>query len=701
MNKTRLGLGLTLAAALALQACGGGGGNPSTDNNNGGDTQITPSSTATVQGVVYDASTGQALSGAQVNVAGQVLSTDAQGQFSVATRTGQDILLVATRAGYTNSQTIVNMASTSAGTKVVINLTKAGATQVVNVTTGGTASVPGSTAQVTLPAAGLVDGQGKAASGNVNVTITPIDPAAQTRAMPGTFKANDGQSIESFGAIQVSLTDASGSRLQLAAGKTATIRIPLKTRSLDTPATIPLYYLNETTGLWVQEGSATLKGDAGTGLYYEGTVGHFSTWNADRPITETVFVEGCVRNADNGIPTQPVTVLTDGLDYSGAAFANVAKDGTFKVALKRNARATLLAESADTSSVPVALSPANADSKRSECLVLNAAPALPVFVLQPIAPGQLIEGGGGLLIANARGMGQVRYQWRRDGVDVPGQTAPILVLSGLTLADNGARYTVVASNQAGSVTSSELVLSVTPGTQVAQQTAFINLLDAIDQLIPMSAAPSMTVDFDTARMLTASSVCASGGLSTFNLDNKAVSGGEALSPSVAHNLKVTFANCQTTQNGDGVGTLTGSSVSDFSYTTAGTIDATTRLSALTDADKGLQVSGQFTTALNLNSMTLTPASGATVTHLTGPSSSNTLTITGGSLIGTVAGSFTYQNVHFTFNNVDYVLSGGFSTPATPSDAIVLQANGQTIGRMVFDANTRGMKLETTGAIPVF
>jgi len=42
------------------------------------------------------------------------------------------------------------------------------------------------------------------------------------------------------------------------------------------PNTIPLWYLDETTGLWKEEGMATK-----TGSSYVGTVQHFSTWNCD------------------------------------------------------------------------------------------------------------------------------------------------------------------------------------------------------------------------------------------------------------------------------------------------------------------------------------------------------------------------------------------------------------------------------------
>jgi hypothetical protein len=701
MRKNWIGLSLTLAAALSLQACGGGDSPAETPRTRQGD-NTPPAAKAAAQGTVYDAATGQALAGVQVTVSGQALTTDSQGRFSVETTAGQSLLVVASKAGYTSSQSLLSLGSSSAGSNLLINLTQAGATQTIGVATGGVVTAPGSTAQVNLPAAALVDAlTNQPATGNASVTVTPIDPASQSRAMPGTFKASDGTSIESFGAIQVTLADAAGRRLQLAAGKTATIRIPLRTRSLDTPATIPLYYLNEATGLWVQEGSATLKGNATAGFYYEGTVSHFSTWNADRPITETVYVQGCVRNADNSIPTQPVTVMTDGLDYSGAAFADVSANGTFRVALKRNARASLVAEDADHSSAAVTLEPATADIQRSECLVLAQAPALPVFLLQPTAIGTLVEGGQGLLMAGARGAGQVRYQWQRNGVNLPGQTGPMLVLSGLTLADNGAKYTVVASTGAGSVTSAELSLVVVSSAQQDQVQRFTALLDAVTQLFQMSSAPSATVDFDNGTMLAPAQVCGSGSLGKLTLDGRNVAGGEAISPTATHTLDVAFANCATTQDSGLEGVFTGAASASFSYSTAGTIATSTQLTALTNTTRNLKASGQFAIVASEAGMTITPAAGATLTHATGANSSNVLTITGGSMGGEASGNVAYRSLGFTLNSVPYVLNGGFSIPAVATDEIRLQTGGKTVGRIWFDTSSQSVKIEAPGPIPAF
>jgi hypothetical protein len=44
------------------------------------------------------------------------------------------------------------------------------------------------------------------------------------------------------------------------------------------PATIPLWYFNDTLGIWKEEGTATKQGNN-----YVGSVSHFSFWNCDVP----------------------------------------------------------------------------------------------------------------------------------------------------------------------------------------------------------------------------------------------------------------------------------------------------------------------------------------------------------------------------------------------------------------------------------
>ena len=58
------------------------------------------------------------------------------------------------------------------------------------------------------------------------------------------------------------------------------------------------------------------------------------------------------------------------------------------------------------------------------------------------------------------GKGPLSFQWRRNGVAISGATAATYTTPVLALADSGAKYSVVVSNDAGTVTSSDATLTV-------------------------------------------------------------------------------------------------------------------------------------------------------------------------------------------------------------------------------------------------
>ena len=59
----------------------------------------------------------------------------------------------------------------------------------------------------------------------------------------------------------------------------------------------------------------------------------------------------------------------------------------------------------------------------------------------------------------ATGTAPLTYQWQRGGKPIAGATAATLTIASALAADNGARFSVVVSNSAGSVTSGEAALT--------------------------------------------------------------------------------------------------------------------------------------------------------------------------------------------------------------------------------------------------
>ena len=162
----------------------------------------------------------------------------------------------------------------------------------IDAANGGSVTLPDNS-KVTLPASGVVvKSNNQTYTGTVKVYAAAIDPTSADIAqiVPGSFQGTDANNyrvvLQSFGMLAVDLEGNSGEQLQIASGKTAKLRftIPSSLRST-APAAIPLWSVDETTGLWKQEGSATKGTD-----YFEGDVSHFSFWNCDVS-SQTVFLE--------------------------------------------------------------------------------------------------------------------------------------------------------------------------------------------------------------------------------------------------------------------------------------------------------------------------------------------------------------------------------------------------------------------------
>jgi len=224
---------------------------------------------------------------------------------------------------------------------------------------------------VSLPANALVDENGNTPTETLTAEITIIDPGVDPSLMPGNYETIDSttgevEQIESFGAINVTFDDAEGNRYNLADGETATIRIPLASDTTSAPETIPLYHFDEETGYWNEEGSATLIDNS----YYEGTVSHFSTWNADY-LYKSIQITGCVENSD-GTPAYLTEITTEGVDYLGQAWSTSDAEGNFSVSAKPNSTIYLSATNQGGLSRTTTITTGDEDVIQSECITLEA-----------------------------------------------------------------------------------------------------------------------------------------------------------------------------------------------------------------------------------------------------------------------------------------------------------------------------------------
>ncbi len=191
----------------------------------------------------------------------------------------------------------------------------------IDAAAGGTVTLSNGLS-VSLPAGAVVNASSNTAyTGSVTVAAQWLNPTAGDvyRTMPGDLRGLDSLNfmrlLTTYGMSAVELTGASGELLQIAAGKKATVNFPLPAAIASAaPASIPLWYFDETKGLWKQEGNAVKSGNN-----YVGEVSHFSYWNCDMPIDKSVEFS-CTIVDGNGNPMPNVSVWIEYANgnYTGA-----------------------------------------------------------------------------------------------------------------------------------------------------------------------------------------------------------------------------------------------------------------------------------------------------------------------------------------------------------------------------------------------
>ena len=221
----------------------------------------------------------------------------ADGTFTLTGSTGQELILKVWADGFANQITPVKLpALESSSIPMNIGMIPRGAAQTINIDAGGTLQGNGGSL-VTLSAGSFVDSAGNTVTGNITATITPVDVSnkALLSAFPGDFKGIVESTlvesaIASLGTVEYVFKDSNGENIQLGPNATADIEIPVYIttnpqtgNAIEVGDSIDLWSLNETTGIWEQEGSGVVvvNTSSPTGLALRATVSHFSWWNCD------------------------------------------------------------------------------------------------------------------------------------------------------------------------------------------------------------------------------------------------------------------------------------------------------------------------------------------------------------------------------------------------------------------------------------
>jgi hypothetical protein len=238
--------------------------------------------TATLQGTVLT-ETGAPAAGASVTVGTRTVTTDSRGDFRI---TGASLdknasLVKVEKAGYFKAYR--SFAATSGANRVLIRLLPRTLAGTISGGSGGTITL-GNGAQVELPGFSIITAAtSDPYLGAVSVYATYVDPLATTIAetVPGSLMANNAAgkrvALLSYGMLAVELEGSAGEKLQLHSGSAARLFMPIpQSLRADAPESIPMWYLDESSGIWKEEGSASRQG-----TNYVGNVRHFSFWNAD------------------------------------------------------------------------------------------------------------------------------------------------------------------------------------------------------------------------------------------------------------------------------------------------------------------------------------------------------------------------------------------------------------------------------------
>lgn len=326
-----------------------------------------------VSGQVINGLDGSPIAGVTVRAGAVTATSNAAGYFSLTVASSDRAVVSFEASNYAEGSTVTQVTPNQT-TEIQSRLVPVGVNTILPITAGGVVSVPSSQARVTLLPNSVQRADGSIPTGNVSVSLTAINPSVDTSIMPGDFttlQAGRPVPIESFGAINVQLKDASGAPVNLKPGQTAVIRIPVSTRSSDIPTTIPLYFYDNTTGHWKEEGMAALVG-TGANSYYEGTVSHFSTWNADRLyVNRTILVKGCVADVD-GNPVNNLRIRSDGINFTGTT-TTVDSNGQFSLPVMKGGEAIIYGQKniGQSKTNAIKIGPSQSDITLSQCLIFG------------------------------------------------------------------------------------------------------------------------------------------------------------------------------------------------------------------------------------------------------------------------------------------------------------------------------------------
>jgi hypothetical protein len=306
MKKIILWLFLVFSVMILINACRKDESNPSSGAGSGG-SQIE----LTITGMVQDENAAP-IPGVNVSGYGLTATTDQYGIFFLQGSVSKiRCILQLDKPGYMK-RAHAFIPSASKVNYVRIVLSAEPLQQNISSSSGGTVSTGGSSVNFQANSF-VIAGSSIPYVGTVNISFKHLSPSDGNFGLmiPGSdlsgFDASGNDAtLYSYGMLNVQLKGSGGETLQLAAGATATITVPISASQMGAaPSDIPLWYFDESTSMWKEEGSATKVGNN-----YSGTVSHFTWWNYDYGYGRATVL-GRVIDCE-GVPLTNVSVTVNG-----------------------------------------------------------------------------------------------------------------------------------------------------------------------------------------------------------------------------------------------------------------------------------------------------------------------------------------------------------------------------------------------------
>lgn len=324
-----------LVAALGLAACGS-----ETPGGGGGGGVIVEGAVVSGHVTAMGGSTG--VGAVTVRLGALTATTNEQGWFVIGGVPAQArAVLHATREGYLQATEAIRVQA-GVAYHVEMSLVPAAGTRTVSASAGGAVQAGG--VSITVPANAFVTAAGAPATGEVSLAIAALDPSSEAgmSAFPGDFTgrrtSGDEEPLESFGLFAIEARQGA-TALALAPGRALEVTAPIASAAASAaPATMPLWSLDESTGLWREEGEARREGSS-----YRATVPHLSWWNFDMPyLNQTTCVKLCVVDGD-GRPVRGAHLRLQMVDFRSATERDTGADGCALLNARASARVLITA----------------------------------------------------------------------------------------------------------------------------------------------------------------------------------------------------------------------------------------------------------------------------------------------------------------------------------------------------------------------